>query len=73
MVPIRVATGKSNSAAESLLQIKQTGFVNTTKEQYLAWDRPWDFKAGVIFSADSTIRIGKISLNGFRLFISGNV
>ena len=67
----QVATGKSNSAAESLLQIKQTGFVNTTKEQYLAWDRPWDFKAGVIFSADSTIRIGKISLNGFRLFISG--
>lgn len=67
----QVATGKSNSAAESLLQIRQTGFVNTTKEQYLAWDRPWDFKGGVIFTADSTIRIGKISLNGFRVFITG--
>ena len=67
----QVATGKSNSAAESLLQIRQTGFVNTTKEQYLAWDRPWDFKAGVIFTADSTIKLGKIPLEGFRVFISG--
>ncbi len=65
------ATGKSNSAAESLLQIVQTGFVNTTKEQYLAWDRPWDFKAGVIFTPDSNISIGKIPLQGFRLFVTG--
>jgi outer membrane receptor protein involved in Fe transport len=67
----QVATGKSNSAAESLLQIRQTGYVNTTKEQYLAWDRPWDFKAGVIFRADSNVHIGKIPLNGFRVFITG--
>jgi outer membrane receptor protein involved in Fe transport len=65
------ATGKSNSAAESLLQIVQTGFVNTTQEQYLAWDRPWDFKAGIIITPDSTISIGKIPLQGFRVFITG--
>lgn len=68
----QVATGKSNSAAESLLQIRQTGFVNTTKEQFLAWDRPWDFKAGAIFSADTSVRIGRVSLNGFKAFVSGN-
>jgi outer membrane receptor protein involved in Fe transport len=67
----QVATGKSNSAAESLLQIRQTGFVNTTKEQYLAWDRPWDFKAGITFTPDSTIKLWKVSLQGFRFFISG--
>ena len=67
----QVATGKSNSAAESLLQIRQTGFVNTTKEQYLAWDRPWDFKGGIILTPDSNIRLGRFSLEGFRFFISG--
>ncbi|MEQ9186270.1 MAG: TonB-dependent receptor [Cryomorphaceae bacterium] len=67
----QVATGKSNSAAESLLQIRQTGFVNTTKEQYLAWDRPWDFKAGITFLPDSNIKIGRFSLQGFRAFLSG--
>ncbi|GAB4374772.1 MAG: hypothetical protein Kow0075_00690 [Salibacteraceae bacterium] len=67
----QVATGKSNSAAESLLQIRQTGFVNTTKEQYLAWDRPWDIKAGIILTADSTVKLFGISLQGFRLFFSG--
>ena len=67
----QVATGKSNSASESLLQIRQTGFVNTTKEQYLAWDRPWDFKAGVTFVPDSTIKIRNFSLEGFRVFLSG--
>ncbi len=66
----QVATGKSNSAAESLQQIRQTGFVNTTKEQYLAWDRPWDLKAGVILVPDTTSKVFGVSLKGFRLFIS---
>lgn len=66
----QVATGKSNSAAESLLQIKQLGYVNTTKEQYLAWDRPWDFKAGFIFAPDSNVVLWKLPLEGFRLFVS---
>ncbi|MEX2596782.1 MAG: TonB-dependent receptor [Salibacteraceae bacterium] len=66
----QVATGKSNSAVESLLQIRQTGLVNTTKEQYLAWDRPWDFKGGIIFTPDSTMKLWKIPLEGFRFFLS---
>lgn len=67
----QVATGKSNSASESLQQIRQTGYVNTTKEQYLAWDRPWDLKGGVILIPDSNVRILGMSLKGFRVFISG--
>jgi len=66
----QVATGKSNSAAESLLQIRQTGFVNTTKEQYLAWDRPLDLKASVIFLPDTSIKIGNFSFKGFSLYVS---
>ncbi|MGD1847639.1 MAG: TonB-dependent receptor domain-containing protein, partial [Salibacteraceae bacterium] len=66
----QVATGKSNSAAESLLQIRQTGFVNTTQEQPLAWDRPWDLKLGLIFTPDTNLRIGRIPLHGFRVFAS---
>lgn len=66
----QVATGKSNSAAESLLQIRQNGTVNTTQEQYLAWDRPWDLKTGIIFTPDSSINLWKIPLKGFRFFLS---
>lgn len=67
----QVATGKSNSAVESLLQIRENGYVNTTKEQYLAWDRPWDLKAGVILVPDSSYKVLGFSLEGFRLFFSG--
>jgi len=65
-----IATGKSNSAAESALQIKQFGFVTTTKEQFLAWDRPFDAKLLLVFRPDSSIRIGRVSLQNFRLTIS---
>lgn len=64
------AKGKSNSAAESALQIQQQGFVNTTKEQYLAWDRPFDLKMLLIFKGDSSISLGKIRLNGWRAMLS---
>jgi outer membrane receptor protein involved in Fe transport len=43
------ARGKSNSARESALQIAQTGEVPLTQEQFLAWDRPWKFNAGISF------------------------
>ncbi len=43
-VTYQVATGKSNSALESVLQIRQQGRVDVTKEFFLAWDRPWDIK-----------------------------
>ncbi|RMG22653.1 MAG: TonB-dependent receptor [Bacteroidetes bacterium] len=65
-----VATGKSNSAAESALQIRQQGFVNTTKEQFLAWDRPFDFKGLLLFTPDSTVYLGSFPLQGFRATLS---
>jgi outer membrane receptor protein involved in Fe transport len=65
----QVATGKSNTAKESLLQIKQGGQVNTTKEQYLAWDRPWDLKSSLIFTPDSNMRLFRIPMKNFRFFL----
>ncbi|MFK7920531.1 MAG: TonB-dependent receptor [Bacteroidia bacterium] len=66
----QIATGKSNTAAESALQIRQQGFVNTTKEQFLAWDRPFDVKLLMIMTPDSTNYIGNIPLEGFRVTLS---
>ncbi|MEL6651986.1 MAG: TonB-dependent receptor [Bacteroidota bacterium] len=66
----QIATGKSNTAAESALQIRQQGFVNTTKEQFLAWDRPYDVKLLAILTPDSTNYIGNIPLEGFRATLS---
>lgn len=43
-VTYQVATGKSNSALESLLQIRQSGRTEANEEFFLAWDRPWDIK-----------------------------
>ena len=51
----QIATGKSNSALESVLQIEQNGFVSTSKEQYLAWDRPYDLKFSLIYILDSNV------------------
>ena len=65
----QVATGKSNTAKESLLQIRQNGQINTTREQYLAWDRPWDLKSSLIFTPDSSLRIFNIPMKNFRFFL----
>ncbi|MGA0246865.1 MAG: TonB-dependent receptor [Schleiferiaceae bacterium] len=48
------ARGKSNSARESALQIAQTGEVPLSQEQFLAWDRPWKFNAGITYANDSS-------------------
>ncbi|MFN0204491.1 MAG: TonB-dependent receptor [Bacteroidia bacterium] len=64
------AKGKSNSAAESALQIQQQGFVNTTKEQFLAWDRPFDIKGMLIYKADTNSHIGRMKLKGWRAMLS---
>lgn len=69
-VAYQVARGKSNSARESGLQIEQNGEVELTSEQYLAFDRPWDVNAGVIFSPDSSLKIGGYSLFGWQVFLS---
>jgi outer membrane receptor protein involved in Fe transport len=66
----QIATGKSNSAQESQLQILQNGAVSPTVEQYLAWDRPLDFKLMVIFKPDTSFRIGRFTLNNFRVFFN---
>ena len=69
----QIATGKSNTAAESALQIRQQGFVNTTKEQFLAWDRPYDIKLLAIFTPDSSNYLGNFGLKGFRLTLTGTL
>ncbi|MEO0896126.1 MAG: TonB-dependent receptor [Bacteroidota bacterium] len=66
----QIATGKSNSAAESALQIVQQGFINTTKEQFLAWDRPFDFKFLSIFTPTENITLFGRSLRGFRATVT---
>ncbi len=66
----QIATGKSNTAAESALQVRQQGFVNTTKEQILAWDRPFDLKLLAIFTPDSTNYLWGFPLRGFRAAIT---
>jgi outer membrane receptor protein involved in Fe transport len=68
----QVATGKSNSAAERALQIREDPTINATKEYYLAWDRPFDIKGALIFTPDTSWRIGNFSLKGFRVFLSAS-
>ena len=64
----QIATGKSNTAAESALQIRTTGNITATKEQFLAWDRPFDLKFATILKSDSAFHIWKIPLTRFRVF-----
>lgn len=63
----QMATGKSNTAAESRLQIIRRGGADLNRELFLAWDRPFDFKGTVIFTPDSSF--GPY-LKGFRVFLS---
>ncbi len=69
-VAYQVARGKSNSARESGLQIEQNGEVSLTTENYLAWDRPWDMNAGIMFNPDTNFRAFGKSMNGFSAFIN---
>jgi outer membrane receptor protein involved in Fe transport len=47
-----VSTGQSASANEALKSILATGAVEDTKEYYLPWDVPFDFKTNHIFKID---------------------
>ena len=69
---LQVARGKSNSARESSLQIEQNGEVSLTRENFLAWDRPWSTNWGVFFSPDSSLKIKNISLSGLNGYIQFN-
>lgn len=64
------ATGKANSAAEASEQIRNQGFVGANKERPLVWDTPIDAKLTLIFTPDTTWKIGRFKLNGFRVFLS---
>lgn len=66
----QVARGKSNSARESSLQIEQNGEVSLSREQYLAFDRPWNINTGIIFAPDSTLPILGMDWTGFSAFLS---
>ncbi len=68
----QVARGKSNSARESGLQIEQTGAIELSSEQFLAFDRPWDVTLGIVFSTDSTFKIRGKAIPGLRIFASFN-
>jgi outer membrane receptor protein involved in Fe transport len=68
----QIATGKSNSAAESALQIREQGFVTASREQFLAWDRPFEFKAGVVLKPNEGSKIGPLNLEYFRVFFTSN-
>jgi outer membrane receptor protein involved in Fe transport len=52
---------------------KRKGFVNTSKENFLAWDRPFDLKASLILKPDTSVRVFGVSLNGFRVFVSSTL
>jgi len=69
-VAYQVARGKSNSARESALQIAENGEVSSTKEQFLAFDRPWNINTGVVFSPDSTLPIAGVDLSGLSIYLS---
>lgn len=69
-IAYQVARGKSNSARESSLQIEQNGEVSLSREQYLAFDRPWNINTGIIFVPDSTLPVLGMDLSGFRAFLS---
>jgi outer membrane receptor protein involved in Fe transport len=71
-IAYQVARGKSNTARESSLQIEQTGEIQLSRVQYLAWDRPWTINSGIIFTPDSTFRMGGTNLTGLRAFLSFN-
>lgn len=66
----QIATGKSNSAAESALQIKQSGSTQLSRERFLAWDRPFTFKASFFIKSDSNTKLfNTIPLQNFRVFV----
>jgi outer membrane receptor protein involved in Fe transport len=66
---LQSARGKSNSARESALQIEQNGEVPLSREQFLAWDRPWNLNSSWFFQADTSLRVFGIPLRGLGGFL----
>lgn len=64
-----VSTGQSASANEALKSILATGAVEDTKEYYLPWDVPFDFKSNHIFKIDKKGGLfGKPWLNNISFY-----
>jgi len=61
---------KSSSAIDSRLQIKNTGTVDLTKEQYLAWDRLMICQGTMIYTPDTSDVILGQHLRGFLFYMS---
>lgn len=71
-VAYQQARGKSNSARESALQIEQNGEVALSREQFLAWDRPWTINAGLSYAPDERQSWWGFNPKGLRSFLSFN-
>ncbi|MBC7383989.1 MAG: TonB-dependent receptor [Bacteroidia bacterium] len=64
-----VSTGQSASANQALKDILATGSVEDTKEYYLPWDVPYDFKTNHIFKIDKKGGLFNIKwLNNFNFY-----
>lgn len=65
-----VSTGQSASANEKLKDILASGNVEDTKEYYLPWDKPFDFKTNHVFRLERKGGfLGYSWLNHFSLYI----
>lgn len=65
----QLITGKSNSANEQALQIKNQGFVTQTREYPGASDTPFNLKFSTTYTPDTNTRLfGIIPLNGMRFY-----
>lgn len=66
------ATGLSSTNSELLQAILQQGNFDNTTETPLAWDRPLDLKANVVFRYDRPEPfLGVPGLNRFRAYVAG--
>jgi outer membrane receptor protein involved in Fe transport len=52
-VSYSLATGQSSSSSESLRDIVNNGNRQSTKENYLTWDSPWDIKCYALFTKNT--------------------
>jgi outer membrane receptor protein involved in Fe transport len=64
-----VSTGQSSSANEALKEILANGAAEDTREFYLPWDCPYDFKTNHTFKIDrKTPPLGKKFLNQWSIY-----
>ncbi len=68
------ATGLSSTNNDALSQFLANGDIDNTFETPLAWDRPFDMKANVIFTRGNTRPLlGIPGLRNFRVFLATTV